>query len=99
MNVSERCLFVEDISEQSSASRSKERLPSPSGSSGKLFMAPVDPSTQSGYCLKPHIFNMNRPWMNKQIHWFSVKERPLCEKKKNVQFTCKKYPDLCGRGP
>ena len=38
LNVSERFLFVADSSEQSSASRSKEQLPSPSGTK---FIAPV----------------------------------------------------------
>ena len=31
LNVSERFLFVADLSEQTSAGRSKEQLPSPSG--------------------------------------------------------------------
>ena len=38
LNVSERFLFVADLSEQSSAGRSKEQLPSPSGTK---FIAPV----------------------------------------------------------
>ena len=38
LNVSERFLFVADLSEQSSADRSKEQLPSPSGTK---FIAPV----------------------------------------------------------
>ena len=38
LNVSVRFLFVADLSEQSSAGRSKEQLPSPSGTK---FIAPV----------------------------------------------------------
>ena len=82
MNVTERCLFVEDVSEQSSASRSKEQLPRPSGTNLWLQSTRIQ------------IFFENT-YFNERIHWFGVGGRPPCDEE-SVQF--RKYPDLCGRG-